>query len=501
MHALTDVLPKMTYRLKLFLLLFSLVAATSGFLAYVNYADCQRLIRTEIHRKVRAVASTTAYLIGQSLADAATSIADSGGSDPRYDRLLTLLRGIRDANRRDDVWVDRVFLLVPATRNPQAVIYAADTEERFEYAHRPGDVYKQDGEPVLIGLASIDQRSRKLSDFQAGYETAFAPVTAPSGKILAELGVTVIPAPATTLGVTGRAMALPFAAILIITFAAAALLSHQVTRPLYSLRGSIEAIAKGDFNVHATANSTVEFTEMAAAINNMATGLRERDRIKSAFSGYISRQMMEMIINKGELPGLKGERRRITVLFSDIRNFTSMAEGMRPEEVVEMLSEFFSRMVDVIIRNHGTIDKFLGDGMMVIFGAPLDDPYQEEHAVSAAVEMQRELVTLCSRWESEGRRGFKMGIGINSGSAVVGNIGSQEHMEYTAIGDTVNLAARLESATKDLQVDIIVSEHTYDSVRPLFKWNPIGPVSVKGRLEPVHAYAVAGPADSNAPAD
>jgi adenylate cyclase len=490
----------MTYRLKLFLLLFALVTASSGFLAYVNYLDCQRLLRTEIHRKVRAVAGTTAYLIDPSFASAAESVAYSGERDPQYQRLLALLRGIRDANRRDDVWVDRIFLLVPALANPQAVVYAIDTEARFAYAHRPGDVYKQDGQPVLIGLAGIDQRSRNLAGFQAGYTTAFAPVMDSTGRIRAELGVIALPSPSTTLGATGRAMALPFAAILLLTFAAAAILSHQVTRPLYSLRGSIDAIARGDFDGHATANSTAEFTEMAAAINAMAAGLRERDRIKSAFSGYISRQMMEMIISKGELPGLKGERRRITVLFSDIRNFTAMAEGMRPEEVVEMLSEFFSRMVDVIIRNHGTIDKFLGDGMMVIFGAPLDDPYQEEHAVTAAVEMQRELEALCSRWEAEGRRGFKMGIGINSGSAVVGNIGSQEHMEYTAIGDTVNLAARLESATKDLQVDIIVSEHTYDSVRPLFKWNPIGPISVKGRLEPVQAYAVAWPADSPHPA-
>jgi adenylate cyclase len=488
---------RMTYRLRLFLLLFALVATAGGFLSYVNYRNCQRLLRTEIHRKVRAVASTTAYLIDPNLAYAVASAAYSGIEGAQYNHLLTLLRGIRDANRRDDVWIDRIFLLVSARSDSRAVIYAIDTEERFAYAHRPGDVYRQDGEPVLIGLAGIDQQSRNLRNFQAGYTGAFAPVTDSSGRIIAELGVIAMPSAATTLGATERAMALPFAVILVLTLAAAAVLSRQVSGPLYSLRGSIDSIAKGNFDLHATANSTVEFTEIASAINTMAAGLRERDRIKSAFSGYISRQMMEMIIDKGELPALKGERRRITVLFSDIRGFTSMAEGMRPEEVVEMLSEFFSRMVDVIIRNHGTIDKFLGDGMMVIFGAPLDDPYQEEHAVSAAVEMQRELSKLCAQWESHGRRGFRMGIGINSGSAVVGNIGSQEHMEYTAIGDTVNLAARLESATKDLEVDIIVSEHTYDSVRPLFKWNPVGPMSLKGRLEPVHAYSLAGPADSD----
>ena len=244
-----------------------------------------------------------------------------------------------------------------------------------------------------------------------------------------------IPPATSTLAATGRAMALPFAAILILTLGAAAILSHQVTRPLYSLRGSIEAIAKGDFAVHATANSTREFREMAAAINAMAAGLSERDRIKSAFSGYISRQMMEMIVNKGEMPGLKGERRRITVLFSDIRNFTSMAEGMRPEEVVEMLSEFFSRMVDVIVRNHGTIDKFLGDGMMVIFGAPLDDPYQEEHAVAAAVEMQRELEALCSN----GRR--------KAGAASKWVLGSTRAARSSAISDRRSTWNTLRSAT------------------------------------------------------
>jgi adenylate cyclase len=152
----------------------------------------------------------------------------------------------------------------------------------------------------------------------------------------------------------------------------------------------------------------------------------------------------------------------------------------------------------VILRHSGTIDKFLGDGMMVIFGAPLDDQYQEEHAVKAALEMQEELRKLCRKWESEGRRSIHMGIGINSGAAVVGNIGSEEHMEYTAIGDTVNLASRLESASKDLGLDIVVSEHTYHAVRPLFRWKFAGEVLVRGRTEPVRAYALEE-LDSNAP--
>jgi adenylate cyclase len=169
-----------------------------------------------------------------------------------------------------------------------------------------------------------------------------------------------------------------------------------------------------------------------------------------------------------------------------------MAEGMTPEAVVEMLRGFFDRMVEVLMRHKGTIDKFLGDGMMVIFGAPLDDPYQEEHAVLAAVEMQQQLRNLCTQWETNGRRPVKMGIGINSGAAIVGNIGSEDRMEYTAIGDTVNLAARLESATKELGVEIVVSEHTYTAIRPLFQWKPAGSITVRGRTEPVRAYSVEG---------
>ena len=189
---------------------------------------------------------------------------------------------------------------------------------------------------------------------------------------------------------------------------------------------------------------------------------------------------------------LKGERRRITVLFSDIRGFTTIAEVMRPEAVVRLLGEYFERMVEVVMRHQGTIDKFLGDGMMVIFGAPLDDAYQEEHAVAAAIEMQRELSTLSTKWQAEGRPTIRMGIGINSGAAIVGNIGSDQRMEYTAIGDTVNLASRLESASKELNVEIVVSEQTYDAVRPLFRWKSVGEVTVRGRVEPVRAYSVEG---------
>ena len=478
----------MTYRTKLFVVLVSLVIISSGAIAASNFRRCQRMLHAEIHRKARAIASTAATLLDPALVAA----IDSRGAEtrPEYAQLLASLRAVRNANRREDVWIDRIYILIGAPQNPRVVEYGLDTEEQFEFAKHPGDVYFRDGRPVEIGIDGIDRLAQNLSGFQAGYNNAFAPVRDHAGRLVAEIGVTLIPAPVSTLHDLGGQIFAPFALTIVLAIAMALLLAREVARPLYRLRAGIDRIGKGDFTTPAAANGSVEFTEMAAAINAMAAGLRERETVKRAFSGYISRQVLEMITNRGELPALKGERRRITVLFSDIRGFTPMAEGMRPEEVVELLSEFFAHMVDVILRHQGTIDKFLGDGMMVIFGAPADDPNQEEHAVRAALEMQSELARLTAVWQGQGRRSFRMGIGINSGPAVVGNIGSEEHMEYTAIGDTVNLASRLETASKDLGADIVVSEQTQSAVRPQFQWRPLGEVLVRGRTESVRAYTV-----------
>ncbi len=484
----------MTYRLKLFIVLGLLVVISNGVIAVVNYRHCDRLLRAEIHRKARAIASTVATLIDPAMVAA----VDSHGAEtrPEYAKLLATLRAVRDANRREDVWVDRIFTLIGAPQDSRVIEYGGDSEEDFRFAKQPGDIYFRDSRPLEIGIDGVDREAQNLSNFQAGYNNAFAAVLDRSGRRIAEIGVTLKPSPASTLEDLGKEMFAPFVATVGLAILLAVWLSHDFTRPLYRLSESLERIGKGDLTTASTANGSVEFTQMAATINAMAAGLRERETVKRAFSGYISRQVLEQITLKGELPELKGERRRITVLFCDIRGFTPMAEGMRPEEVVEILSEFFSHMVDVILRNHGRIDKFLGDGMMVTFGAPADDPDHEEHAVLAALAMQGEMASLAAAWEQQGRRSFKMGIGINSGPAVVGNIGSQEHMEYTAIGDTVNLAARLETVTKDLGVDIIVSEHTHSAVRPLFQWRPLGDVQVKGREESVRTYGVDGIAEA-----
>jgi adenylate cyclase len=482
---------EMTYRTKLMTLLVGLVVLTNGLLAVVNFHRCHTLIEQEVHRKARSIVSTAASLINPSLVGVIRQAGDE--KKPEYSELRTELQKIQEFNRRKDVWISDLFTLIPAPENSRYVEYGVDAEDRFPYEHHVGDVYMRAGQPVTIGIEGIARLADNLEGFQEGFQAAFAPIRDNSGKLVAMLGVHLTPAPYSVLGEIAPAILGPFIATAALAFALAVLLARSVTRPLEILQTQIERIGKGDLTPAETpSNMSGEFKAMAEAIAVMAKGLRERDTIKRAFSGYISRQVLETITEKGELPALKGERRRITVLFADIRGFTTLAEGMTPEEVVEMLNEFFDRMVEVLMRHKGTIDKFLGDGMMVIFGAPVDDPYQEQNAVMAAIEMQKELHNLCTAWEARGRQPIRMGIGINSGVAIVGNIGSENHMEYTAVGDTVNLAARLESATKELGLEIAVCEQTYAAVRPLFQWKPAGAIAIRGRTESVRAYSVEG---------
>jgi len=169
-----------------------------------------------------------------------------------------------------------------------------------------------------------------------------------------------------------------------------------------------------------------------------------------------------------------------------------MSEKMKPEEVVHILNEYFSAMIEIIFKYEGTLDKFIGDAIMAVFGAPVAHPDDPQRALRTAVEMREELKKLQEKWKGEGRPAFDIGIGINTGEVVAGNIGSSERMDYTVIGDNVNLASRLESLNKEHQTHILISEDTYQKVKDVAKVRPIEPVKVKGKEKEVMIYEVEG---------
>ena len=180
----------------------------------------------------------------------------------------------------------------------------------------------------------------------------------------------------------------------------------------------------------------------------------------------------------------------MTVLFSDIRGFTTISESGEPEEIVAFLNVYFTRMVEIVFRHHGTVDKFVGDMVMALFGAPLDDPDHADHAVQTGLEMIAELRRLNSEWHAQGKLSMDIGIGINTGPMIAGNIGSEAIMSYTVIGDAVNLGSRLESLNKQYGTHIIISEATRARLRLAYTVRPLGEVVVKGKTQAVPIYEV-----------
>jgi adenylate cyclase len=217
---------------------------------------------------------------------------------------------------------------------------------------------------------------------------------------------------------------------------------------------------------------------------------REKRKVKTLFGRYVSRDVYEQLLAHPERAALGGTRRDMTVLFSDIRGFTSVTEKGQPEELVAQLNEYFSRMVDIVFRHEGTVDKFVGDMVMALFGAPLDDRDHAEHAVAAAVDMVRELGELNRSWAAAGKAQLDIGVGVNSGEMIAGNIGSASIMSYTVIGDNVNLGSRLESLNKEYRTRIIISEATRGRLTGTYEIRPLGDVIVKGKTQPVAIFEV-----------
>jgi adenylate cyclase len=232
-----------------------------------------------------------------------------------------------------------------------------------------------------------------------------------------------------------------------------------------------------------------ELGDLSNTFNQMVEGLRERDRIKETFGKYVSRQVAEHVLQS---KGLGGESVRVTVLFSDIRGFTTISEKMEPKAVLDFLNVYFTGMVEAVMHHQGVVDKFIGDAIMAVYGAPEPHPDDAFRAVSSALSMRTRLKDLNDTFRAQGLPEIRAGIGLHTGTVVAGNMGHTERREYTVIGDSVNLASRLESMTKEFHVDILLSEDTYEQVKDRIDAEPLKRITVKGRQQDVMVYRLIG---------
>jgi adenylate cyclase len=271
---------------------------------------------------------------------------------------------------------------------------------------------------------------------------------------------------------------------LIIAWSTARSLGRPITT-LEDVAGSIEA---GDFTRSSRLTGQDAFSRLGGAFDRMTKGLQERDRVKDVFGRYIAKQAAERLL-KGPLD-LDGEAKRVTILFSDIRGFSSMAETMTPEQVVLFLNEYFSEMVDAVMEQEGMLDKFIGDGLMAVFGSFGDQPDHARRAVLAGLRMKALLAKINGQRAMAGKAPVEIGIGIHTDEVIVGSIGSKQRLEFTHIGDGVNTASRVQALNKEYHTTILITGATFEALGGEFNARRVAEVTLRGKTKSLPIYEV-----------
>ena len=340
-------------------------------------------------------------------------------------------------------------------------------------------VFFRDARPDrLEGIHPISLRMR-------GFMWAVSASICPIGSLLLLLFAP--PSPGTNLQSFGV-----FVAVIGVGFAlfSALLIGRSVAKPLNELRVAAQAVTQGDLSVHVPLRRADEFGALIGQFNHMVIELREKERLRQTFGAHVGRHAAEEILTRD--PGLGGTEQEITVMFVDIRSFTARSANLSPTEAVSLLNEFLRVMVDAVEGEHGgMINKFLGDGFMALFGIGNGNGNHADDAFAAACSIQGTLQQLNAARNARGEDPIQIGIGINTGPAIVGSIGSPERMEFTVIGDTVNVASRIETLNKTLGTSLLLSEQTRAAMQQRVELRAMPPQPVKGVDGLVQVFTIA----------
>lgn len=404
---------------------------------------------------------------------------------------------------------NQVNTFVIAAYNSEIIqsLFSNDSEREFFLIDRNGFLLAHQNEELLrqtknlkgeafVEKALTDATNSKQLSFKnskgEAYIGAFVKSSFWGTVLLAQTPLSIVNEPAQAVQ---RKAILISGIVMSIALFAVFLFSLTLSKPIEVLAELIKEIPKGNFNISARKKVTShdEVGDLAVAFDHMTEGLKERDKVKNLFNKFHGSSVTENLLQQEVSVG--GTRKEVTVFFSDIRGFTKFSEGHTPEEVVSMLNEYFEVMVGIIGRHGGVVDKFIGDAIMAVWGVPAGSEQDTENGLKACLEMRSALVTLNESRRQRNLTEIQIGMGLHAGTAISGTIGSEERMEFTVIGDTVNVTARIESSTKHFEVDLLVSDEVYarmskPELLEQFKFDLAGDIEVKGKTLPLILYKV-----------
>ena len=269
----------------------------------------------------------------------------------------------------------------------------------------------------------------------------------------------------------------------------AVILASMQVRPILVLARAVRAIGEGNLEQRVDLRRNDEIGDLGDAFNEMTKGLQEREFIRQTFQKFVHKDVVNQLLENPDMIKVGGEKKKVTIIFTDIRGFTALSETLSPHDLIGLLNSYFAQLLPIIDKNGGVLDKFIGDAMMIVFGTPLAKEDDALRAVKTGLEIQAKVKELNLARERDGRDHITMGIGINTGNVIAGNVGSEDRMEYTVLGDAVNVAARLEGQSRT--GDVIISDATYAEVKDkVVSVKSDEKVFLKGKSEAVNIYVV-----------
>lgn len=461
-------------RTKISALLVALTTIVSVALAGSLYSLASRALNDSLRTRLEHVASTTSLLLPPELVDQVHVSADAGGQ--AFALLSKRLEAARRVNRLKSAYVLR------QTGSAAEAEFVVDVSEGVRAAI--GTRYALEQAPAaVVGFSRPSTDEEIVVDEYGATLSGYAPIVRPDGSVAGLVGVDM---DATDVLLAQRTFALTcagiFVGLLVLSLLLAVAFARVVTRPIEVMTRGVEAISAGDLAYRVAVTSNDELGRLSMAINRMVGTL----------AVYLPVRLVGQILGGNSQLGLGGQRTAVTVFFSDIAGFTTISESMRPDELVALMNEYLTAMSDVIEDGGGTIDKYIGDAIMAFWGAP--EP-TEDHALLACEAALRQLsvhAKVSAEWRRQGKPECLFRIGLNSGEAVIGNMGSARRFNYTAMGDAVNLASRLEGAGKEYGVRTMVGEATRQLAAGKYEFRTLDRLTVKGKTVPVTVFELIG---------
>ena len=403
--------------------------------------------------------------------------------DENTDEYRTIRKYLQNIRERA---TDIRFVYTIRKNNDGKIVFIVDAEENPEELSHLGDVYDNPTAPMLAAFEKpykIHVENEFTSDQWGTFLSSYAPIYRSNGELEAVLGMDI-----SAQNVIDYERNYLFLIMLIAAGATlfvavfGILIARLISKPLQTLSSDMSRIQNFDIEESSNISSRIkEINKMHIAVENMKGGLR-------SFKKYVPAELVANLIQLRKEAVLGGEKKDLTIFFSDIENFTNISEEIPLNQLAKYMEIYFEKMTSTLIHHRGTVDKYIGDAIMAFWGAPISMENHASLACSAALQCQRQLDEISKMFSEDGVQPFNTRIGINTGETIVGNMGYKERFNYTALGDNVNIASRLENLNKYYGTKILISESTHDRVQNIFTTRQIDLVAVKGKQKGIRIY-------------